>query len=372
MRSPGVGIIGSGWGARVQIPAFRAAGLEVVALAGSQAQKTQQIATELGVPYATGNWRQLLEQESVHLVSVVTPPALHCEMSIAALQAGKHVLCEKPTALNVTEAIQMYEVARQLPDQIALIDHEMRFLPAIQEARRLVGEGYIGQLRHGEVRFISNSRANLNRAWNWWSDAEQGGGILGAIGSHMIDIIRYIMDDAIIAVSGTLATFIKERPVSTDASGQASQVRAVTSDDFAAFTLKLARGGIVHCIASMVARRNESQSITLYGDAGSLRFIEGTLLYAAPDEGFRDVTPTSPFVVPEHIIRLYPDYAEATVFLGVALREAISGNTQAIAPAATFLDGVHTQSVIDAVRASHQQQQQWVPIPAAPVRAEAR
>ncbi|NJN66987.1 MAG: Gfo/Idh/MocA family oxidoreductase [Chloroflexaceae bacterium] len=289
MSKPGVGIIGTGWGARVQAPSFREAGLEIVALAGNQARKTQRIAAELDIPYATGDWKTLLERPNVDLVSIVTPPAFHCEMSIAALEAGKHVLCEKPTALHADEARRMVRAAEARPEQLALIDHELRFLPAVREARRMVVEGNIGHLRHGEVRFVNSSRANLGRVWNWWSDVTQGGGILGAIGSHQIDTVRYLLNDEVSEVQGFLHTFVAERPVLQPETGAPDGTRPVTSDDFASLTLIFSRGGFVNITASMVARKNEPQSITLYGDEGSLRVEDARLWYARPDEAWYEI-----------------------------------------------------------------------------------
>jgi predicted dehydrogenase len=361
MAKPGVGIIGTGWGTRVQVPAFREAGLEIVALAGSQARKTQRIAAELDIPHATGDWRTLLERDNVELVSIVTPPFLHCEMTIAALEAGKHVLCEKPTAFNADEARNMLRTAENHPDQIALVDHELRFVPAMQAARQLVLDGGIGTLRHGEVRFINSSRANFRRIWNWWSDVAQGGGILGAIGSHQIDTVRYLLNDDVTAVSGHLRTYITQRPISPPTEADMpSPTREVTSDDFATFYLKMAQGGIVSVMASMVARTNESQSITLYGDEGTMRVQGGRLLYARPDDEFYDITPAETIAIPEHIRVLYPDYAEATIYMGHALRVAMAGDRSTIEPAATMRDGLRTQQVIDAVRASSASGQGWI------------
>lgn len=361
MAKPGIGIIGTGWGTRVQVPAFREAGLEIVALAGSQARKTQRIAAELDIPHATGDWRTLLERDNVELVSIVTPPFLHCEMTIAALEAGKHVLCEKPTAFNAAEAREMLRAAEARPAQIALIDHELRFVPAMHAARQLVQEGGIGKLRHGEVRFVNSSRANFKRIWNWWSDVAQGGGILGAIGSHQIDAVRYLLNDEVTAVSGCLQTYVTQRPISPPTeTGAPSPTREVTSDDFASFQLKMAHGGIVSVLASMVARTNESQSITLYGDAGTLRIQSGRLFYAQPDDELYDITPVETIAIPEHIRVLYPDYAEATIYMGHALRMAVGGDRSAIKPAATMRDGLHTQQVIDAVRISSAEAQGWV------------
>ncbi len=358
MAEPGIGIIGTGWGSRVQVPALRAAGLHVVAIAGSQARKTHRIATDLEIPYATGDWRTILDREEVSIISIATPPSFHAEMAVAALEAGKHVICEKPTALNATEAQQMVEVAEAYPKQFALIDHELRFLPAMQEARKLVVEGAIGNLRHAEVRFINSSRANLKRLWNWWSDADQGGGILGAIGSHQIDTLCYMLNDQVEAASGMLQTFVKERPLPEPEQGMGN----VTSDDFVVFHLKFARGGVATVTASMVARINESQSFTLYGDEGTLRFIDGKILYARPDEVLHDRTPASNIVISEDMTRLYPDFAEATVYMGYALRAALEGDRLALTPAATFVDGLHTQKVIDAISQSSRHGDSWVDV----------
>ncbi|KPV48757.1 oxidoreductase, partial [Kouleothrix aurantiaca] len=131
----GIAIIGTGWGARVQVPAFRSAGLEVVALAGSDAAKTERIAGELGVASSTGEWRELLARPDADVVSIVTPPDLHHEITLAMLEAGKHVLCEKPTARDAAEAEEMLAAAQARPRQPALIHHELRFLPALIRPR---------------------------------------------------------------------------------------------------------------------------------------------------------------------------------------------------------------------------------------------
>jgi predicted dehydrogenase len=362
MTRPGIGIIGTGWGTRVQVPAFRHAGLEVVALAGSQARKTQRIAGELDIPYATGDWRSLLTRDDVALISIVTPPTLHCPMSCEALAAGKHVLCEKPTAFDASEAQQMLDAANAYPQQLALIDHEMRFLPSIKTARQFVIEGRIGNLRHAEVRFINSSRANLQRIWNWWSDVAQGGGILGAISSHQIDTIRFLLNDEVIAAQGYLNTFVTERPTAQSEPDYPGGKRPVTSDDFAAFQLRFARGGVAIVTASMIARKNESQSFTLYGDEGTLQCIDGRLYYARPDEAFEDMTPHVEIAIPETIKDLYPDYVEATVYKGLALYEALQGNRATLHDAATFEDGLYNQQVLDAIRASNANGQGWVTI----------
>src|SRR5260221_5656154 len=172
-----VGIIGTGWGARVQVPAFREAGLEVVAIAAQDTEKTRRTAAELGLtPF--DDWRALLAGD-IDLITIVTPPSEHLAMATAALDAGKHVLCEKPTALHAGEAEELVAAASRHPRQLALIDHELRFLPSVLAART----ADIGALRYAEARYASPARGDRTRAWNWWSDASRGGGGWGAVGS---------------------------------------------------------------------------------------------------------------------------------------------------------------------------------------------
>jgi len=357
MARYGIGIIGTGWGAWIQEPAFRAAGLDVVAIAGRYPAKTLRIADELEIPYAAHHWRELLERDDVALISIVTPTNLHCEMAIAALEAGKHVLCEKPIGIDSSEARRMLAAARAHPAQFALIDYELRFLPAFQAARQLVADGAIGRLRHAEARLIASSHANLQRPWNWWDDASQGGGILCAVSAHQIDILRYVLNDEVAAAQGFLYTFVAERTVKE--TGTPARMRPVTSDDFAAFHLRFKRGGMAVGSASMVARIDEPQSLTLYGDEGTLRFVSGRLLHARPGEELRDITPPHTL---EYRITTYPDYAEATTYLGQALRAALNGDLAAIAPAATFLDGLRVQRVLDVVRCASAEGRGWIEV----------
>lgn len=339
----GIGIIGTGWGARVQVPAFRSVGLEVTALAGSQAEKTRRIASELGVAWHTTSWQDLLARPDVDLVSIVTPPGLHKAIAVAALEAGKHVLCEKPTALNVAEAEAMLAAAAAHPSQLALIDHELRFLPALRLALDLIAQGAIGAVRHAEIRAISSSRSDPRRPWSWWSDASQGGGILGAIGSHQIDMLRYLLGDEVAIARGLTHTFIVERP------DEAGQLRPVTADDYAAATVRFTGGATATLTASVVAPNDEPNSTTIYGADGALRFVGGRLLRSGSGGEFIDITPSHRHVFPEGIVG---DFPQGTVYLGAALRAALSGDITALAPAATFTDGLATQRVLDTIRAA--------------------
>lgn len=344
-----VGIIGTGWGARVQTPNFRSAGLEVTAIAGRAAAKTERVARELAIDRFFTDWRDLVRSPEVDLVSIVTPPSLHRAMTLAALEAGKHVLCEKPTALDAAEAREMFDASRQYPDRIALIDHELRFLPAWDRAKAVVEE--IGALRFAEVRYSSSSRGDRAREWNWWSDAAEGGGVLGAVASHFIDTLRYLVGE-IAAVRGLLHTFIGSRPA---ADGQA---RTVTSDDFAAVGLRFENGALALLSFSVVAAIDEPTTLTIHGENGGLRLVAGSLSTVARGGEWRETVPAPPRIVGDSS---GGPFGSGTLHLGRALKAALDdGKIDALAPAATFFDGLQQQRALDAARESSRNGGGWI------------
>ena len=346
-----IGIIGTGWGARVQVPAFREAGLDVVAIAGSHRNKTQRVAKELGL-VAHDEWTSLVVSNDVDVVSVVTPPSEHVKMATAALIAGKHVICEKPTALNAAEAEQLVAEGRKHPELVAIIDHEMRFVPAMRAMRERIGE--LGPIRYAEVRYASPSRGDRKREWNWWSDAARGGGVWGAVGSHYVDALRYLGLE-IVAAQALFATVIKERPF-----GDAA--REVTSDDFAAVHLQLSGGALAAMTFSAIsAGPDEPTTLTVHGENGAMRFMSEELLVALQGEPFtreaggelgerRGNSPGGAF-------------GSGTYHLGRALKAALDDRDRAaLAPAATLEDGLAQQRVLDAARESARQEGRWIAI----------
>ncbi|HJQ41018.1 MAG TPA: Gfo/Idh/MocA family oxidoreductase [Thermoanaerobaculia bacterium] len=335
-----IGIIGTGFGARVQTPLFRQAGLDVAALAGFHPEKTKQIADELGTR-AYDDWRELVAAPDLDLVSVTTPPSEHREMAIAVLEAGKHLLCEKPTALNASEAQEMLDAAKRHPDQIAIVDHELRFVPSWQDARTRLGE--LGPIRYVECRYASPSRGDRNRAWNWWSDAAHGGGIWGAVGSHFVDALRWFGLE-IESVQAMLRTIIDQRP-------SGNETRAVTSDDFASIDLRLRGGALaVMTLSAVTTGPDENSMLTFYAESGALRFASEEVLISRRGSAFEQVAPPAP---PLPGNSPGGAFGTGTLFLGRALRAALDdGDRDALAPAATLEDGLMQQRVLDAARKS--------------------
>ncbi|MFN2387046.1 MAG: Gfo/Idh/MocA family protein [Thermoanaerobaculia bacterium] len=342
-----VGIIGTGWGARVQVPAFRSAGLHVTAIAGSNPEKTRRVAAEHDL-MAFDDWKDLVASPEFGLVSIVTPPSEHLQMALAALEAGKHVLSEKPTARNVQEAEWMTSAAARRPGQLALIDHELRFLPSWRAARAMRGE--LGALRYVEVRYASPSRADPSRPWTWWSDAEKGGGVWGAAGSHYVDALRYFAGE-ITAVQGLLHTFIRERP-------EGEGMRRVTSDDFAAAHVRLEGDALADMVFSVVAARDEETTMTFHGTHAGMRLAAEDLWWCAPGAEWTRRVAGESLQVPGNSPG--GPFGSGTVYFARALHAAlVEGDRSALAPAATFADGLAQQRVLDTVRRSSAAGGRW-------------
>ena len=336
-----IGIVGTGWGTRVQVPVFREAGLQVVAIAGFHREKTRETAGSLGLK-AFDDWRELVATPDVELVSIVTPPAEHREMALAALEAGKHVLLEKPTAMSIVEAEELVASASSRPGQIALIDHELRFLPAWRAARARIGE--IGAIRYAEVRYASPGRGDRSRAWNWWSDAARGGGIWGAVGSHFADALRYFGME-FESAQALLRTIIDRRPFG-------DSTREVTADDWASAHFRMRGGATVTMTFSAVSSGpDENSTMTIYGEEGALRFAGEEVLISKGGTPFTRLSGEEMAKRPGNS----PGgaFGTGTLHLGRALRAALDdGDRSALAPAATFEDGLMQQRVLDAARKS--------------------
>lgn len=339
-----VGVIGTGWADRVQIPAFQAAGLEVAMIASRDAGRAQRIARDHGVGAGVGDWRELLAAD-LDLVVVTTPPALHVEQTAAALAAGKHVLCEKPLAVDAVQAERIVSAASDAPDRLALVDHQLRFTPVRRKAKELLDTGALGNILMVTARVATEARIDPTEPWSWWSDQTRGGGILNAIGSHVVDGIRWLLEEEIEVQGATLGRVAASRK------DHAGEEREVTADDIASVTFSV--GDAVGTMVVHAAALDDTlDHLTIRGTLGTLVIDRSLKLYfgkrGGPLKEYR--TQPLPTLVPNRF-RASP-YAAGTVLLGDALRRFLAeGERGALDDAATVVDGLAVQRVLDAARA---------------------
>jgi predicted dehydrogenase len=327
-------------------------GAKVVAVASRHRERAAAVAHEFGIEHVAADWQELVEHKDVDLVSIVTPPATHMEITLAALEQRKAVLCEKPMALNAAEARRMVEKARSA-NVLALIDHELRFLNSRRTMRGMLQTGAIGSVRHCNYVFRSDYRGLADRGWDWWSDAAMGGGTLGAIGSHAIDSFRWMLSTEVTRTLGLLTTHIKERP-----DKNSGGMRAVTTDDEAKVLFQFADGphtdGATGAAALSVVESGKYENrVEIYGTKGALMVEETGELWLSP-AGSGTWRPVQ--VDQDHMAQGMRESSWSRGFTAFACRivEAMRAGKKTVDDAASFEDGYRVQVVLDAVRESNE------------------
>lgn len=248
----GVGIVGLGFGRRVHLPAFQQLeGARVVALCSRDAESARRVAKEAGVPRGYGDWRQLVDDGEVELVSIATPPATHREIGLAALALRKPVLCEKPLAASLEEAEEL-AAAAGAANVPTVVDFEFRRLTAFGRARELLAAGAIGRVRRVEVEWHLPTRVPADLPPSWKDRAEEGGGALLALGVHAFDYLEWL--------AGPVAKV----------SGSVSSSSGRPSEDACSARLRLVGGSSATLSISTFDTNGRGHSVHVIGHAGSL------------------------------------------------------------------------------------------------------
>ena len=209
-RPLGVAIAGLGFGEKVHLPALRACvSTEPVGLWHPRRARVDQAATAAELP-GTDDFNALLDDPAVEAVVIATPPSARFALAQQALQAGKHLLLEKPVALSAAEAVQLERLAIA-QGCICAVNFEYRAVPAFQQLAQMLSQGWVGDPWLLRFDWLMGSRANPERSWNWYSQSHEGGGVLGALGSHAFDMLAWLVGP-VRQLQAQLSVAIQERP----------------------------------------------------------------------------------------------------------------------------------------------------------------
>ena len=336
-----VAVIGTSFASAVQIPGFQVLpGVEVVGVARAREERAAQAAEKFGIPNAYGDWRAMLDEVECDVVSIVTPPSLHREMALATIERGRHVFCEKPFAMNVDEAVEMVRAAER-SGLVHGVDHEFRYRPARARLKELVDAGHLGEPRVIRWGWMLGILAEQNsRAWSWWSDRSKGGGIFGALGSHLIDSLLWWFGD-IVEVTAQLDTFIAQRPM-PDGQGTGK----VTADEDVALLLRFASGA--RCTVDLSGYGRPSRLLLeAYGSDGALAIEEDERLLTAGMKGGWE-----PAEIPSRLVRNVAGDPRLAPFVELAERLVARVRGGAAPEFADFRQGLRVQAVMDAAHLS--------------------
>lgn len=263
-----VGIVGVGFGARVHLPAFLSLdGVETVGIADGGSGRAERLATGFGRRVrAYGRWHELADDPQIDVVTVATPPRRHLEVVRRALQAGKHVLCEKPFGRTLEEARMMSQRSTR-PPRIGAVGFEFRMDPALRALKKRIEAGEVGPVRSVEVRWLTGGRADPRVAWSWQNDALEGGGVLSGFGSHAIDYTQWICSSPVLHVSAEGRILV---PFRADPAGVP---RPVTAEDFCRMEGKLGNGTRFVLEMSNCDASSPGHLVRVAGDRGILTYL---------------------------------------------------------------------------------------------------
>jgi predicted dehydrogenase len=334
-------------------------------IAGRDEAAVAQAGEQLGAARATSDWRELIGSSDVDIVDVVTPGSSHHDIAIAAAQAGKHVLCEKPLANTLEEARDMLAAVTDAGVKHMVI-FNYRYAPAVQLARRLIADGRIGRIYHFRAQFLQDwiLDPEFPLVWRLRKD-EAGSGALGDLGAHLIDMARFLVGD-FHEVAGMTETFIKERPLpeasgGLSARGGAGERGQVTVDDACLFLARLGDGVLGSFEATRFAPGHRcTNAFEINGSKGSVRFdferMNELQVYFTDDgpdvQGFRTINVND--AAHPYAGRWWPaghgiGYDVTFVHQIVDFMESIAADREA---SPNFADGVRVQEVLEAVERS--------------------
>lgn len=334
------------------VPAF-----EQKVLVGRDAAAVAEAAAKYGWQEAVTDWRSVLDREDIHVVDICAPGWMHAEIAIAALEAGKHVLLEKPLAntLSEAEAITATAQAARAKGVQSMVGFNYRRVPALVLAKELIDEGRIGTVRQVRAAYLQDWLTDESAPMTWRMKKDTAGsGALGDIASHALDQVLFLLGEPVVEVSGRLQTFVHRRP-------GAEGLEEVTVDDAAWATLTLASGAIASVEASRVATgRKNSMQIEVYGDKGALRFDLETLnelqfldaTASAREQGFRRIVVTEPehpyldaWWPQGHIIGWEHTFTHQ-------IRDFLVAIASEKAPSPSFEEGLKVQHILSAIEES--------------------
>ncbi|MDG4756631.1 Gfo/Idh/MocA family oxidoreductase [Micromonospora sp. WMMD710] len=350
-------------------------------ICGRDTPKVAEAADRLGWDAYTTDWRDLINRDDIDVVDVCTPGDSHAEIALAALAAGKHVLCEKPLANTVAEARAMTAAAEtaRAAGVRSMCGFNYRRVPAVTMMRQLVADGRLGVIRHVRATYLQDWIVDPQFPLVWRLQKDRAGsGALGDIGAHIIDLTQFVTGQRITGVSAVTETFVKERPLPAESSGLAATVDGgtsptgpVTVDDAAVFVARLDGGALATYEASRFATgRKNALRVEINGSLGSvifdlerlneLEFYDATR--PALEQGFSRILVTegdhpymSAWWPPGHIIGYEHSFTHE-------MRDFIEAVATGVDPTPSFADALQVQLVLDAVTRSAEVGSSWTEV----------
>jgi predicted dehydrogenase len=368
MRTFGIGMIGYGGIGRVHVLGYRsipyhyalpADTVKIVGVATTREETAKAAAEEIGCDVWTDDYRELLARDDVDVVTVAVPNNAHEGIVTTATEAGKHIFCEKPLAMNVAEGKRMLAAVEKAGVK-AQLNFNFRFYPAIQHARKLIEDGFLGRVFSYRACFYRSGYINYDKPLSWRLKKEiAGGGALFDLGSHVLDTIYFLLDD-FDSVLATTATLVEERPVATGADEKGH----VDVDDITLMQTRMANSALGSIeISRMGTGITNEMTVEIFGDQGAIRFYSHDPSWLrvydtnAPRQGYQRLQTGGRFddqIAPHWTMP--PGFGRTFAAGQYQFLNAIS---EGLPPSPDVAEGLHVQAVMEAALRSSDENR-WV------------
>lgn len=343
-----IGIIGTGVGIRTYLNTFKKLkNANVIAISGSSKERAEKFAKENSIKIACKDYKELIDLEDLDLVCITAPNKYHYEYAKYCISANKNMILEKPATMTIEEAKELKQMIDK-SNKINIIDHQLRFNPYLLKVKEIIEQGLLGRIYYINIHQQSTAFSNKDMKWVWSLEENEGGGVRLAMGSHLVDLIRFWLNKDILIVKGNMDVVIPER---IDNNGR---IKDVTACSFFNTNLNFKNNITVNASATCSAIGNSEFNFQIYGENGELHFdLDNKLIgYFIDKKGIRQEIKVEGVTVEERENKV-SIFSGSFIYCAKPLLSAIeSGNINILNNASKIEDAIENQTILEAIRES--------------------
>lgn len=344
-----IGIIGTGVGIRTYLNTFKKLeNTNVIAISGSNKERAEKFAKENNIKIACKDYKELIDLENLDLVCITAPNKYHYEYAKYCINANKNMILEKPATMTIEEATELKQMIDK-SDKINIINHQLRFNPYLLKVKEIIEQGLLGRVYYINIHQQSTGFSNKNMKWIWSLEENEGGGVRLAMGSHLIDLIRFWLNKDILTVKGNMDVVIPKR---VDSNGN---IKDVTACSFFNANLNFKDNITVNASATCSAIGKSEFNFQIYGENGELHFdLEDKLIgYFIDKKGTRQEIKVDGVTAEERENKV-SIFSGSFIYCAKPLLSAIeNSNSILLENASKIEDAIENQTILEAIKESN-------------------
>ena len=343
-----IGIIGTGVGIRTYLHTFKQMdNANVIAISGSSKERAEEFAKEHKIKKACENYKELIDLEDIDLVCITAPNKYHFEYAKYCIESGKNMILEKPATMTINQANELQKLIEK-SNKINIIDHQLRFNPYLLKVKELIKQGKLGKIYYINIHQQGTGFSNKDMKWTWSLEDEEGGGVRLAMGSHLIDLVRFWLEKEVLTVKGNMDVVIPKRKYYD------GTIKDVTACSFFSSCLDFQDGITVNLSATCCAIGKNEFNFSIYGDKGELHFdLENKLVgYYLDNNGEKQVIQVDGVTQEEKENKISIFKGSFIYFAKPILSSIENNDTELLKNASKIEDAIKNQKILDAIKES--------------------